>query len=306
MRHWKDEGNFVSGYLRENFRAAKVLCEANQNFTACQLLGNLCVMLMYNEDRAATDACKEYLKIVRGYKFDFVSGITDWPSTMPWLYYKADSSIEVLQKTNIAQTFSRGEKTKYNLVSYTGDGIFAGIKTDPTVLQLCPSQQAISQNAFLLTAPYTVTCRLSADRLLAMDSLFFDMYLVLGDNEESQYPVPVLVDNVQERGTYVNRDTDQTKWKLNRRFFLVDKYSGLRVSGDSIPKFVQYAASVELAYRLREDGLFYPPLLKVKYDELTLDEENLATQQVDLSFKVTYEMDTSQIEEAVKVSYTFF
>ena len=298
--------NFISSYFKEHFRAAKVLCDENQNFTACQQLGNLCVMLRYNEDnagRAATDACKEYLSLVRSYSSGFVAGITDWPETMPWLYYKAEATNVVLSKTNIHQIFSRGEVVKYSLVSYAVNGSFLGISTDATkVFHLCSKEDSIANKAFQMTTEYRAACQMSVANLLKKETVFYDMFLQLGNNDESLYPVPVLVDNLSVRGTFVNQDADQTNWKLNRRFFLVDKYSGLRsLDHGALPNFVQYSSLIDLEYTLREDGLFHPPLLRVKYDMVSVNSATMADTKVDLEFKVSYKMDTAQLEENIKV-----
>ena len=300
--------NFLSSYFKEHFRAAKVLCQDNQNFTACQQLGNLCVMLRYNEDnvgRVATDACKEYLTLVRSYSGGFVAGITDWPETMPWLYYKAESTAALLTKTNIQQSFSRGEVIKYSFANYAVNGSFLGISTDAaTVLQLCPKEDLITEKAFQITTQYQVACQMSVSKLLQKETVFYDIFLQLGKNEESLYPIPVLVDNINVRGSLVNQDSDQAKWKLNRRFFLMDKYSGLRsLDQGALPDFVQFASLIELEYSLREDGLFYPPLLKVRYDVVPVSSNTMTTTKVNLEFKVLYKMDTSKLEENIKVIY---
>ena len=263
------QSNFESSYFKEYFPAAKVLCQENQNFTACQQLGNLCVMLQYNEDnvgRAATDACKEYLALVRSFPGGFVFGIIDWPSTMPWLYYKAESAPAVLAKSNIQQIFTRGEKMNFSFFSYAVKGTFLGIKTDAaSILHLCPREDAIIGKVFQMTTQYQISCSLTVAKLLQMESVFYDMFLHL-NQDKSLYPVPVLVDNLSVRGENVNQDPDQTKWKLSRRFFIVDKHSGLKsLSPGALPRFIQYAASLELEYNLRGDGMFHPPLLKVFY-----------------------------------------
>ena len=83
------------------------------------------------------------------------------------------------------------------------------------------------------------------------------------------YPIPVLVDNIQLLGSKVNQNSNRNYWKLTRRFFLIDKVSG-KSSSNAQPSIIQYAEQLELNIRLREDGLIYPPLLKVKYKVLEL------------------------------------
>ena len=103
--------NYV--FLQRNVRVAQALCNNYQNFTACQLLGNLCVLHMYNTDNfdnlltIATDPCKEFLKLQREYKGEF-NGHLDWPVSMPWLYYTSVTSTEVIYKTDLTSIFLRG------------------------------------------------------------------------------------------------------------------------------------------------------------------------------------------------------
>ena len=158
----------------------------------------------------------------------------------------------------------------------------------------------MTEKAFTMTNQYSVTCKMSVAKLLQQETVFFDMFLRV-DNDKSLYPVPVLVDNVQSRGTYVNRDEERKNWKLNRRFFLVDKYSGLQNIQNSVPSFIQYASSIELHFQLIEDGKFFPPLLKIKYGVRDIDTGTMETDLVDIEFKVTYMMDTSQLDENIEV-----
>ena len=52
-----------SAFFRTNFRASEEFCNKDSNFTACQLLGNLCVLLDYIQSESA---CEEYKKLVKG------------------------------------------------------------------------------------------------------------------------------------------------------------------------------------------------------------------------------------------------
>ena len=52
--------SIYSAFFRTNLRASQALCKKDSNFTACQLLGNLCVLLHYIQSGSA---CDEYKKI---------------------------------------------------------------------------------------------------------------------------------------------------------------------------------------------------------------------------------------------------
>ena len=116
-------------------------------------------------------------------------------------------------------------------------------------------------------------------------------------NDNELYPVPVLVDNIKVNGDNVNQKSDRSKWKLTRRFFLVDNLSG-RNDLTKDPVVIQYASSVEILYRLRGDGQIYPPLLKIKYVAVAVS----SNVDVTVTFRAAYEMDTSKIKRNIEVN----
>jgi len=289
--------SFESSYFKSYLRSAQALCKAYQNFTSCQLLGNLCVLYMYKQDNflntriSMTDVCKEFLLIVTSYKGDFVQRLTDWPVSMPWLYYKSDSTVEVLDKTDIEVTFNRREIMKYVFVKYSARGKFLGV-TNTSVLQQCPNNDRISETANEFTTFYKIECQLKLSQLLTEQTVFYDVYLLL--NNKDLYPVPVLVENIA-----VNQDSDRSKWVLTRRIFLIDNESGRTREG--VTSVIQYASSIALSYRLRDDGKIHPPLLKIKYTAVSVS--NPVTEQLlDVKFEVNYEMEIEKIKRGIEIS----
>ncbi|PSN51036.1 hypothetical protein C0J52_15421 [Blattella germanica] len=91
--------------------------------------------------------------------------------------------------------------------------------------------------------------------------------------------------------------TDRSQWQLTRRFFLIDKISGVPSPSEKsapgrkieeIPTFIRYLKSFILRVKVQsheEEGRIYPPLLVLKYGEVNQQEidENV---EVSLSFKV--------------------
>lgn len=72
---------FDSEFLYEHLRAAVGMCRfPYYNLTACQLLGNMCVMILYTLDNnrlmATTDACSHYLTLLNE-EFDVI-GLKEW------------------------------------------------------------------------------------------------------------------------------------------------------------------------------------------------------------------------------------
>lgn len=295
-----------SFFFRQHLRAAQAMCILHQNYTACQLLGNLCVMYMYNEDNyeqsgtSRTDACKEFLLIVSQYTKLFVRNLKDWPSTMPWLYYKVESTVLALDKTDIFHKFQRRQELRFVIVSYFANGTFDAISEDASILQFCPTPQTLTSYAFQFSTPYQSKCQVKlGDFSKKHTTRFFDLYLRIDD--QTMYPIPVLVDNIQLLGTNVNQLSDRHYWRLTKRFFLVDNISG-KSSENSRPQIIQYAEQLELNIRLREDGLIYPPLLKVKYKAADVSNVLSDNDDVSVSFKMSYEMNIDNIFRDIQIA----
>ena len=290
-----------SVFFKQNLRAAQAVCKNNKNFTACQLLGNLCVLYMYNEDNyqntriSDTDACKEFLLISQDSSVrNFVSRLADWPAFMPWLYYKADTAIEALDKSDITTVYNKGQSFRFALAVHTANGTFLGIRNDTLNLQLCADKPSKMNAAYSFSTSYSISCSISVSNLLNSKTLFYDLYFFTSETE--LYAVPLLVENYKSGSTYVNQGNDRSKWKLTRRFFLVDNLSG-RTQLDRAPSLLRYAEKIELKFRLRNtNGQIYPPYMKIKYGSVEASKSS-----VKVSFDVTYEMDTATITKNVEV-----
>ena len=300
----------VSFYFKDNFRAARALCDDKSNLTACQLLGNLCVLLTYNLDVAdgsnsgvATDACKEYTKLVES-KANSGSVVNNrnfkWPVVMPWLYYDRGNAGDILDKKDITTKFKAGQTLPFTLAEYTLNGSYFGQENGTTSIQLCQDRPTKMAAADKFATTFKYSCSVSVKDLMNKQMLFYDMYLLLGN--QKMYPVPVLVDNYENKEVLVNQETDKTKWQLTRRFFLVDNDVG-RTSAQEKLKYLRYAESIKLHVRLRSsDGEIYPPLLKVKYKTKDVSDKLVVnTGSVQVSFAVSYEMDLTKITKDTEV-----
>ena len=105
------------------------------------------------------------------------------------------------------------------------------------------------------------------------------------------------------------KDKDMSNWKFTSRIFLVDTVSGIPVSQDSElerPNVVRYLSKMEIKIRMidtREEpekaGRMYPPIVKVEYAEITLDD--LANrEEVPFRFEVNYEMDNKESKKDIE------
>ena len=290
-----------SVFFKANIISSTILCCEYHNLTACQLLGNLCVMLNYNKDKnevitSNTDACKEFLRISSGTTVCNIQStslvIKDWREFMPWLYY-SDASDRTLASTDISSRYQKGQKLRFSAAMFTANGTFAGIENDTTVFQLCQERDSKQSAAFSFLTTYKITCSISVPKLLNQQMLFYDLFYYVGDQ---LYPVPVLVLNFQSKGTRVNTGTDKREWILTRRFFIVDNVGG-KTQENKLPDVIRYAKTIELVFSLRNpNGQIYPPYLKIDYETASS-----TTASVSVSFSTTYEMSTAQVTENVKV-----
>lgn len=293
----------TSVFFKENLISSTILCCEYHNLTACQLLGNLCVMTDYNQDKsqaitATTDACKEFIRITSGTQVCniqltvVISKESNWREFMPWLYYSEDAE-KVLTSTDISIGYKKGQRLRFAVAIFTPNGTFVGIQNDTTVFHLCQERESKSSAAFSFLTTYQISCSVSAPKLLNQRTLFYDLYYYVGDK---LYPVPVLLQNYQRNGKSVNTGTDKRQWSLSRRFFIVDSVSG-KTQQNQPPSVIRYAQSIQLVFSLRNsNGQIYPPYMKITYGAASPTASSLS-----LSFSTTYEMSTAQVTENIEV-----
>ena len=289
----------LSSFFQQHLKAAQILCSDNSNFTACQLLGNLCVMLEYTQSDNA--ACKLFTDLVNIKNADeIVNGDNrDWPVVMPWLFYEnsVDDAPEALDKKDIIKKFQSSEEMSFIFAVFALNGSFIGFEEGLDVLQLCKDRPSKMAAALKFATTYKSTCSVAVKDLINQPMFLYDMYLVL---DQKLYPVPLLVENYLSGNEKVNEGTDRTKWQLTRRFFIVDNLIGR--SDNQELKWIRYAEKIELSIRVRStDGEIYPPMLRVRYKALDVQDEEIKNGNQDASFAVTYEMDTSKIEKDTEV-----
>ena len=301
-----------SDFLFKNFATAKTLCNQRQNFTACQLLGNMCVMLDYK--RSSGNPCDEYLNMVSSppggqTKVQSKGGEenANWPQYMPWLYYlnsQQDAEVE-LNEEDITIKFETEQSLPFVLAVYAANGSFVGLKTDIfSELQMCKDRISKLNAANKFATLYENSCDLKVSELWQQQEMYFyDLYFQ--STSTSLYAIPLVLEN------YENNNADSFKsWKLLRRFFLVDNLSGRPKTSSSDPKaaasadkVIRVAEMLQLNIRLRDgQGQIYPPYIKVRYTTIKINDDILKREPtVRVSFQVHYQMDTSSASRDVKV-----
>ncbi|KAG9283614.1 meckelin [Astyanax mexicanus] len=283
-------------------------CLLFTNLTACQALGNMCVLNMHSTSSTGNDACGLYNTIYRATAAQGNSqNIPYWRTNLPWLYYGDQPGLasRVLQSEPLPVPFSfkgANKNTNIELLAavYTVQGEFLRWENvRGGILQLCPDTVTRQQAAYTFGTAYKQNCVLSVSDLLSGQSepLFFDIFLVqqktAGDRR--LLAVPVLNLNLQFNGQFVNQASNLNNWYLTQRLMLIDTLSGREKSLSSTPRVIRVASNLKIRFQLvpnTQKGEVYPPLMSVSYSDILITDP--ATQTVAVSFSVEYEMDQNE------------
>lgn len=318
---YENQINSRSAFFARNLQAASFNCKSpRRNRTACQILGNLCVLLHYsftdNNFAIESTACMEFRKLMISETSLFTTFHGDiWPPGAPWLYYAPDSTAE-LSKTNVPCHYKVASHLKLLAYRYNAVGrMIDASELSPRELQLCPESSRSAESGFIFGTNYDKTCTLSAKEIAerspisGADLKFYDLFLDGGDSKK-MYPIPILVTNLRKNDELVN--TGPTSgWQLVRRMFVSEALTGREAKAtpdvltlENEAKVVRFAKSIELDINLKDKdgtGTVYPPLLVVTYGEITRDDIARGT-EVDVRFKVTYWMSQANAEKDISVS----
>uniref|UniRef100_A0A7N6FGU3 Transmembrane protein 67 n=1 Tax=Anabas testudineus TaxID=64144 RepID=A0A7N6FGU3_ANATE len=234
---------------------------AYSNLTACQALGNMCVMNMHSFSGLSTDACGLFNTIFRSRAAaGSTQDISYWRANLPWLYYGEEPGLasRVLQTSPVPIGFSFrgtnkvGNKLQAQLVAavYNVRGEFLRWeKVGGGNLQVrC---QMLRQIVLLLTKLniFSLAQLLSAHP----EPLFYDLFMDLGGEKNRKLlPLPTLVYNQQYNGRFINQDS-MKDWYLSRRIFLVDTLSGRENSLSSLPKVIRVVSSTTIMYNKKSE-----------------------------------------------------
>uniref|UniRef100_A0A7N8YET2 Transmembrane protein 67 n=1 Tax=Mastacembelus armatus TaxID=205130 RepID=A0A7N8YET2_9TELE len=243
-----------------------VYLQVFSNMTACQALGNMCVMNMHSFGGLSNDACGLFNTIFRSRAAaGSTQDISYWRANLPWLYYGEEPGLasRVLQTNPIPTGFSfsggnMNTEIKLLAVVYNVRGEFLRWEqVGGGNLQLCPEVASKQAAAFSFGTAYQESVKPRTSPFLC-----FTMFDLCTDSMKD--------------------------WYLSRRMFLVDTLSGREKSITSQPKVIRVASS--LVPRTRE-GQIFPPLMTVTYSDIPITDIN--TQTVSVS-RLRYEMDQSE------------
>ncbi|CDQ91849.1 unnamed protein product [Oncorhynchus mykiss] len=295
-----------SAWFSTNLYSSAAACLVYTNLTACQALGNMCVMNMHSFSSVANDACGLYNTIFRATAaLGSTQDISYWRANLPWLYYGDQPGLanRVLQTEPLPTGFSfkgRNRNTDINLVAavYNARGDFLQWeKVGGNNLQLCPDTARRQEAAYTFGTAYQETCVLSVADLLRVyaEPLFYDVFVDLSRGEDRRLlPLPTRNLNQEYNRKFINQG-NLNDWYLSRRVLLVDTLSGREKSLGSLPKVIRIASSIRIGFQLvpgTQKGQVFPPLLSVTYSDVLITAPN--TQTVSVSFAVDYEMDQTE------------
>ena len=305
-----------SKFIADNLQAASYNCHRMSNRTACQLLGNMCVLLHYSfTDSFSIDlsnACMEYRKLMTGGSQSAIN-YQLWPTGAPWLYYMPDARAE-LKKTNVPNHFGVNSQLKIVAFRYNALGHLIEVShLEATELQMCRELSGPASIGFTFGSNFHQECTLTPLDIWTETekspekTLFYDLYLLDSDGR-AMYPIPILNLQLEKNEDRVNERSGDS-WQLVRRFFLREAFSGDEDSESSslkegFKKTVRFIQYFDIDINLRETegpGSIFPPLISISYGELT-EEDIKANKPVTCTFKITYWMNQRIVERDVSIS----
>ncbi|KAM4704943.1 meckelin [Rhinophrynus dorsalis] len=298
-----------SEWFAVHLQSSAVACLLYANQTACQALGNMCVLDMHSTSSPNADACGLFHSIFTSTAaMGAVHSISYWRPNLPWLYYgdQPGSASQVLTASPVPTSYSfkaneETQNTKLQFLATVYDIRGNFIKWQPLdggLLQLCPDIMTRLNAAFHFGTTYEQNCEISVSKILHEypEPVFYDVYLAhLGNSgQQNLLPVPVLNLNLRHHEMFINQGNDINSWLLTRRIFLVDTVSGRENILTNLPRLIRVASKITIRIGLVPNtykGTIYPPLMTVEYTDVQL--YNPDTQVVKVSFSVQYEMKQS-------------
>ncbi|XP_052232195.1 meckelin-like isoform X2 [Dreissena polymorpha] len=307
----------ASKYFQDNLLAAYAMCNFYKNDTACQLLGNLCVLTLYQyltrnlNTGPYSNACEMHLRlpfIERNFA----------PPHIPWLFYVSNSieridgeAVLKTDKMGKVYTFDPRSYLDYRVARYSLSGEYLGLSDVLNGrIQLCKDTTIRLNAAFTFGTTYKQTCKMDAIDFWDQTKYpveFMDLYLEIEKNsQKSLFPVPVNILNyksLDNAGEETNRGGDGGKM-LVRRFFMVDNVGNIPANGGGSAQMVRYAKSIKINVNLvsgTTEGFIYPPALDIEYGKVSkTDADGGST--VDISFEVTYTYDPNDYKRDFRIS----
>ncbi|XP_067835444.1 meckelin [Heptranchias perlo] len=311
----------LSAWFATHLKASAITCLRFANITACQALGNMCVMTMnsINLATASNDACRLHQTIFKKtLNLGITHSISSWRKNLPWLYY--DNHYGVVSKivhevpfptTFHFKKFFQHTELHFVIAKYNARGYFLNWeKVTGGTLQLCPDTMTRLNSAYIFGTTYQQRCTLPVSKLLSKygDVHFYDVYMFYkGKNgEDKLWAIAVRNLNLQYNGEFVNQGNRINNWYLTRRIFLVDTLSGREINLENQPKVIRVASHIKISINLVPhtlQGKIFPPIITIGYTDIKIQNPDLQT--ISISFSVEYKMDLLTAEQNTKIALGF-
>ena len=318
-------GSVQSAVFTQFFLSAAVECQVNADATGCQVLGNLCVLTLYDEESAA---CELYRDIADS-RPSFSNAIRDWPEGMPWLYFDSGTAVEN-ELVELQLSFDEASEEsngsifatlRFVLGKYAMDGTWLGFEDLTDQLQLCPNDPERAVSYLQFGNSYLNECNFNLHNVIDGDeTVFYDPWLV---TPSEMVPVKVRVKNLEVSGSRINENDETLDDVFTRRFFVYDNLSGREESTTSEPQVIRVASKITMRILLSTltAGRIVPPLLDIEYTERytrlvettvdppmteyeTAEETTAGTPKV--SFEVQYTMNTDSMMSLITTFFGVF
>ncbi|XP_016343558.1 meckelin isoform X2 [Sinocyclocheilus anshuiensis] len=298
----------LSAWFSNFMYSSAAACLLFSNQTACQSLGNMCVMNMHSFSTINNDACGLYNTVYRATAAQGSSqDVSYWRANLPWLYYGDQLGLasRIIQNEPLPVGFSfkgaqKNTDIELQAAVYSVRGEFLRWESvGGGNLQLCPDTLTRQQSAFTFGTAYKQSCVLSVSELLNgyPEPVFYDVFLVIQKPQEDKHllAVPLLNINQQFNGQFTNEGSNMNNWLLTRRLMLVDTLSGRQNSLSASPGVIRVASNIKIGFQLvpnTQKGQVYPPLMTVTYSDIPVTDPT--TQTVTVSFSLEYTMDQEE------------
>lgn len=270
----------LSDTFTRSFTSAALQCQEQSNGTACQAVGNLCVLDLYDVN---SEACKFFADTAR--QRTVVNSISQWSAHMPWLYFSTDTQATTgTVATSVSFNPAKASTTVSSRVrlvmgTYSLRGKWLGFTNLTDTFQLCPPDPKQSENFLFFGHRYEQSCNLDLLPFLqgsVGEPLFYDIYLQ--DQGNALVPVKIRLRDYTTNNVKVNINSNSVDDIFVRRFFLYDNVGGKR-DATSAPQVVRVASSLRVLITLDKSRgqSMYPPVVEIGYtDHLATDIVNYA------------------------------
>ena len=269
------------------FLDAAVNCNIYKDITACQILGNLCVLTMYSD---AHNVCILFTSTSNSINTPS-NGFSNWKQNLPFLFYP---NHDIITSTALSSSLSvsLNDKLSIILIKYSMNGTMIGQQDlGNELFYFCRDMISVDDQEKFRKIGYNtdISCSYDLSKIFNSSSnttdydnlIFYDPYLYIS-SQNKYYPLPVYVDNIDNSDGF----------KIVRRFFISDNFA----SNNNVLMFIE---SVTFKVTIYSENKIYPPLIQIKYGMNKLSD----SKTVDISFSGSYMTDLSSFETSIIILF---